>query len=128
MKRINKMIRTIVFTALLILIAAFGISGTVLSQKDGMSKEMQEYYRTVEKEYVKELRTYLAQQGYSDSGVTMNRIINEDGSRDYVVTIRHRRIEGLEDTEKEALLASCKEIAFPVEDCGFYHKFLESDF
>lgn len=128
MKRINKMIRTTIFTALLILIAAFGISGTVLSQKDGMSKEMQEYYRTVEQEYVKELRTYLTQQGYSDSGVTMNRIINEDGSRDYIVTIHHRRIAGLEDTEKEALLASCKEITFPVEDCGFYHKFLESDF
>ena len=84
MKRINKMIRTTIFTALLILIAAFGISGTVLSQKDGMSKEMQEYYRTVEQEYVKELRTYLTQQGYSDSGVTMNRIINEDGTIQYV--------------------------------------------
>lgn len=128
MKRINRMIRTIIFTTLLILIAAFGVSGTVLSQKSGMSGEMQEYYRNAEHEYVKRIRTFLAKQGYSDSGVTMNRIINEDGSMDYVVTIHHRKISELEKTQQDALLASCKEIEFPVEDCVFYHKFLESDF
>ena len=128
MKRINRMIGTILFTTLLILISALGVSGTVLSQRSGMSREMQEYYRHAEHEYVKEIRTFLAQQGYSDSGVTMNRIINEDESVDYVVTIHHRKISALEETQKDALLASCKEIEFPVENCGFYHKFLESDF
>ena len=42
MKRINRMIGTILFTTLLILIAALGVSGTVLSQRSGMSREMQE--------------------------------------------------------------------------------------
>lgn len=127
MKRISRMVRTVVFTVLLVVIAAFAISGTVFCQKDGTSKEMQEYYKTMEQEYVKEIRTFLAEKGYSDSGVTMNRIINEDGSREYLVTIHHKKISRLEEEQKEALLASCKEITFPDKDCGFCHKFLEMD-
>lgn len=128
MKKLNQTVKTLIATALLVLIAAFGISGTVFSQKNGMSEAMHEYYRTVEREYVKEIRVFLTEQGYSNSGVTMNRITNEDGSMEYVVTIHHRRISRLEESEKEALLAACSELDFPVEDCGFYHKFLEADF
>lgn len=116
-----------IITALLVLIAAMGISATVISQDKGMSKVEQQYYKEMEREYVKDLRTLLANKGYSNSGVTMNRIINEDGSMEYLVTIHHKRISKLDNTDKQKLVVACNEIEFPMENCNFYHEFLETD-
>ena len=116
-----------IITALLVLIAAMGISATVISQDKGMSKVEQQYYKEMEKEYVKDLRALLANKGYSNSGVTMNRVINEDGSMEYLVTIHHKRISKLDNTDRQKLVAECNEIAFPMENCNFYHEFLETD-
>lgn len=127
MRRRKQQIRMTVVMMILVLTAVFGVSGTVLSQQKGMSKEKQSYYRAMEQEYVRELRDFLKEQGYQDSGVTMNRIIDEDERVEYVVTIHHRRILELDEQEKEHLLMVCGEIEFPVRDCGFSHKFLETD-
>ncbi len=116
-----------IITALLVLIAAMGISATVISQDKDMSKVEQQYYKEMEREYVKDLRALLANKGYSNSGVTMNRVINEDGSMEYFVTIHHKRISKLDNIDKQKLVAECNEIAFPMENCNFYHHFLETD-
>ena len=116
-----------IITALLVLIAAMGISATVISQDKDMSKVEQQYYKEMEREYVKDLRALLANKGYSNSGVTMNRVINEDGSMEYLVTIHHKRISKLDNTDKQKLVVECNEISFPMENCNFYHEFLETD-
>ncbi len=126
MKTIQRIIWWMTATVLLILICAFAISGTVLSQSREAAKEQHEYYRMLEDEYVKEMRAFLEEQGYAFSGVTMNRVIYEDGSIEYKVMIHHRRISDLDAEQKEALLASCREIKFPVEGCSFRYEFLES--
>ena len=74
-----------------------------------------------------EIRNLLEERGYRNSGVTMSRVRLEDGSNQYIVTIYHRRIMNLALDEQEELLDACRMIRFPVEDCNFFHEFLEAD-
>ena len=53
----------------LIGITAFCISGTVHSSEKVERREREKYYREIEAEYVKEVRFFLNEEGYSNSGV-----------------------------------------------------------
>ncbi len=125
MRAVQRITWWISVTLLLVLICAFAISGTVLSQSREAAREQKEYYRVLEREYVKEVRLFLEDQGYADSGITMNRIVNEDESIEYKVIIHHRRISGLDMEDKEALLSGCSDIKFPVEGCSIFYELLE---
>lgn len=124
-KSIFKMIRIMAVTVLLILAGVLLLSVTAHGRDRDTLREQKEYYKTIEQEYIKDMRTFLADQGYADSGITMNRIIEADGSLQYVVTIYHRRIEQLAPEGREQLLSRCGEIEFPDKECIFNHKFLE---
>ncbi|MBQ8596502.1 MAG: hypothetical protein IJ409_10545 [Lachnospiraceae bacterium] len=123
----KKNMLTIILTVILVFISAFCISGTVISQERGKSKVEEKYYRQAEQAYVKEVRSFLNEQGYKNSGVTMTYILAEDGSREYTVTIHHKKINALDESGKYRLMEACRQIVFPVEDCSFFHEFLEAD-
>lgn len=126
MRAIQRITWWMIATLLLVLICAFAISGTVLSQSREAAREQKEYYKMLEHEYVKEIQTFLEDQGYAASGVTMNRIIDENGSIEYRVTIHHRRILDLDMEHREELLTQCRDIKFPVEGCNVFYELLES--
>ncbi|MDO4304902.1 MAG: hypothetical protein Q4D94_13425 [Bacillota bacterium] len=126
MRAIQRITWWLIATLLLVLICAFAISGTVLSQSREVAKEQKEYYKMLEHEYVKEIQTFLKDQGYAASGVTMNRIIDENGSIEYRVTIHHRRILDLDMEQREKLLTKCRDVKFPVEGCSVFYELLES--
>lgn len=123
----QKKIWTVVITAILVLISGLCISGTVISQEKGRSKVEEKYYRQIEQEYVKEMRAFLAESGYKNSGVTMTYVLTEDGNRRYTVTIHHKKISALDEMCKQQLKEACKKVDFPVENCVFYHEFLVTD-
>lgn len=125
-KSIFKFIRITAVTVLLILAGVMLLSVAVLGRDQEALKDQKEYYKVMEQQYIKDMWTFLADQGYEDSGVTMNRVIEADGSLQYVVTIHHRRIEQLDPEGREQLLSKCREIEFPDKECIFYHKFLET--
>lgn len=115
---------SILFSFLLILVIAFCISGTVVSQ-NGHSREVEEkYYDELEEQYLMELKSYLTEAGYRNSGVTMTTVIEESGDRSYTVTIHHKLIDRLSKAEKEELAFACGEIMFADEECKFSHNFL----
>lgn len=118
---------TIVISAVFVLVTAFCISGTVISQSKHADRIEARYYREMEQNYVKEVRSLLAEQGYVNSGVTMTGVIYEDGQRDYTVILHHKGFNKLNITEKQALLKECEKIVFPVETCKFFHEFMEED-
>ena len=118
---------TIIFTAILVLTIALCISATAISQAKNNHRAQTEYYRDMEQEYVGELRSFLGENGYRNSGVTMTEVVETDGSRNYTVTIHHQKIKNLSAQEKEALLTSCKELEFMDGACSISHKFLETD-
>ena len=113
MKSLKRLPYTLIISIFLILIIAFCISGTVLSQSSHESKIEEKYYREMENIYVQEIRDLLTDRGYENSGITMTHVIDENGMRTYTVTIHHGRIDRLSETEREELLAQCSEITFP---------------
>ena len=125
MKSLKRLPYTLIISIFLILIIAFCISGTVLSQSSHESKIEEKYYREMENLYVQEIRDLLTDRGYENSGITMTHVIDENGMRTYTVTIHHGRIDRLSETEREELLAQCSEITFPDDGCGFRYEFLK---
>ena len=55
--------------------------------------------RISESNYVQKVREYLLKQGYENIGITINHIVDSDGSRSYRLWIHHRRLLRLSDGE-----------------------------
>ena len=94
----------------LIGITTLCISGTVHSSEKVERREREKYYRELEAEYVKNVRFFLNEEGYSNSGVTMTKVIDEEENRSYTVAIHHRGIENLQQEEQEQLQAELSQI------------------
>lgn len=118
---------TMLVSLLLLFVIIFCISGTVVSQSKNGSKVEAKYYRELEQTYVAEVRSFFEERGYEHCGITMTRVIEEDGGRDYTVVVHHKKLERLSEGEKEKILEECGEIEFPVRECSFSHIFLEED-
>ena len=124
------MSRNILFygaTAVLIMIITLCCSITVMSKNDITAKEKQAYYLEKEREVVKETRAFLNEKGFRNSGVSMTRVVNESGVRDYTITIHHEKIDKLDGGERELLKAELGKLTFADADCTFCHEFLMTD-
>ena len=112
-----------VTTIILVLITAFFISATVVCESSIDEQAQYQYQKNLEKEYVEELRVYLAGRGYHNSGVTLTSVTEADGSRTYTATIHHASIDRLDQTKRGelqlALAALPSSIGEPV-----FHEFL----
>lgn len=109
----------ILVTACLILLSAFFISGTVQSQTAEKLCVDEKFYQDLEKEYVKEVRAFLNEQGFENSGVTLTRVVDEQGNREYDVTLHHKYLDTLCTEERESLFERIEEMAFQVSGCTF---------
>ncbi len=83
-----------------------------------------EYYEELEEDYVVRLREMLGNKGYSNAGITMTKIYQADGSREYTVQIHHKRIDRLEGGERIILMNELAAVCFGDEQCRVLHKFL----
>lgn len=124
MERKAGMAGFVAVTILLVLIAAFCCVGTVMSRTDLDARELEEYYLEKEHELTREIREMLEEKGFENSGVTVTRVVETDGSRLYTVTVHHGRIDDMCDEEREKLLEELKAFNFEDERCSFFHKFL----
>ncbi len=117
--RIAKAAAFILFTVLLVLgLALFG-SQTVLSESEEEFLVDEESLRVLEQKYVSQIRDYLEEQGFKNSGVTLTWIMEEDGSRSYEVALYHKGIGKLSEEKREVLFAAVKKLAFKVAGCNF---------
>lgn len=124
MKNSAKNIAFITATIILILCSAFFITKTVRGQVDSETAVNEKYYQVLEQEYVSEIRKYLNEQGFKNSGVALTRIVNEQGRRDYQVTLHHEYLEKLSEQEKENIFGEIKALAFEADGCIFRIKLL----
>ena len=124
-------------TIILILITAFSIAGTVMSKGDMTDRELESYYHQVEKELLGRTREQLEELGFRNSGVTLTRVVDAEGNRDYTFTIHHRKIDAMSAEEQvelaEMLAAGCavgndtaagKLSGTAFANCSFFHEFL----
>ena len=116
---------TFVFvTVLFVMISAFCISQTVSGKEDAEAKEQEAFYREQENKLLADTRAFLNQEGYYNSGVTLTRVVDSNGSREYTITIHHSRIDRMDDFEKQELKNALEELVFVSKGCSFCHTFL----
>ena len=116
---------TFVFvTVLFVMISASCISQTVSGKEDAEAKEQEAFYREQENKLLADTRAFLNQEGYYNSGVTLTRVVDSDGSREYTITIHHSRIDRMDDFEKQELKNALEELVFVSKGCSFCHTFL----
>ena len=123
----RKISGTVLITAVLVAVIAFCITGTVSGRSKNQDRVEEKYYKTMEKNYVGEIKSLLSEKGFKNSGVTMTRVTEGDGTRIYTVEIHNKRIDRLGSAKKQELREECSAIGFPVEECIFFHEFLETD-
>lgn len=111
-------------TLALVAVILFSVAGTVLSQSDIGAQELENYYRAQEKELLEETREYLAASGFQDSGVTLTKVVDAEGKREYTFTIHHRKIDKMSGEERRKLVEALSELASIDENCTFSHEFL----
>lgn len=114
----------ILVTILLTMIAAFFVTGTVKGQNNGDNNEKDAYYDQVEREYLILLKEELKEEGFSNCGITMTKVIFEDGNREYTVLINHKSIKKLSSNEKQELISSLSVAKFSSDKIKFLHEFL----
>ena len=113
-------------TVFLILISALCITLTVMGKSSLAQEEKDAYYRQKEQQLVKEVRTYLDESGYHNSGVMLTHVTYGDGSREYTVTVHHAGINELGSEERENLAKQLQDFDFQDESCTFNHEFMKN--
>jgi cell division protein FtsI/penicillin-binding protein 2 len=108
-----------VITVVLILAILFCVRGTVFSKEQDKRAEMNRYYAVLEKEYLRQTKDILEQEGYDNCGVTVTWVAAEDGSRDYTVQLHHRKLKKLDEQDKNAVVMRLSGAEFDRESCRF---------
>ncbi len=126
-KAVRQISCSVFVAVILVIVISLCISFTAISQEKSAKMAETKYYRVRQQEYVQNIREFLAEEGYRNSGVTMTEIVDEEGIRSYTVTIHHGKLEHLSPEEKTELLTACSELTFSEGECMVYHKFLEED-
>ncbi len=62
-----------------------------------------DYYKAIEKEYVAGVRAKLDERGFDYAGITMTKVVDVDGVFAYTVDIHHKRIDKMDEYEKQQL-------------------------
>lgn len=114
----------VIMTVFLVLFSAFCITGTVFSQSNLNGRELENYYREKEQEMVRGVRAFLDEAGFVNSGVTLTRVMETDGSREYTLTVHHGKIDRMDEESKQNLKKELSAFDFLSENCIFYHEFL----
>lgn len=114
-------------TVLLVLVSAFCITGTVMSQSNSQEREVEIYYRALEKQLVCDTREYLNESGFRNSGVTLTRVVDENGMREYTMTVHHGKIDRMDENARQILKEELSQLVFAEANCTFYHEFLAMD-
>lgn len=105
-------------TALVILIAVFCVSGTVVSKEKADYAQDNERYGQFEDAFRESASRTLEEQGYHNSGLTVTWTREGDGRRSYRVEVHHRRIMELGTGEQERLteMLLCEDFSKEVKD------------
>lgn len=114
----------ILATIVLLLITTLSIAGTVYSKEadryrvdDGCIKEQ-------EQEYLQQVKAVLQNYNCNNSGITMTKIIDENGDREYYVKLHHKKINAMDLAEKAELRRDLENVGFSKEKFTIFYEFL----
>jgi hypothetical protein len=117
-------------TFLLVCVIGFCSAATVIGKENFQDREREMWYREQEERLLEETKTYLRQEGFANCGVTLTRVIDADGTREYTFTIHHNRIDRMDEEERQTLREELKQMDTDIgmdsgeEKCSFAYEFL----
>ena len=114
----------IIAVILSVLVVLFCAKETVMSQGRSDVKGKKSYYAAMEAEYRADMEKVLEEEGYAGSGITVRWVSENEGARTYTVMIHHRRIDYLDEDEKENLVHKLVKTEFNDEECSFQYEFI----
>lgn len=99
---------------------------TVKSESRDETQRMEN--RIQEQQLMSDMKQYLNENGYRNSGVTLTYALEEDGSPDYTFTIHHKKINSMSETERGALSAELARACNAVGNYSVSYEYLLTDF
>ena len=122
-KNLRRSMELVVLTLVFAVLVIFCSVLTVKSREHLSAAEQEAYYRELEDKLVSDTRKYLEIHGIHNSGIMLTRVLEDDGSRDYTMTIHHRDIENMTGEQQMVLCGELQTLVFESENCSFRHKF-----
>ncbi len=122
MKRVSSFT---IMTLLLLAVTCFSITGTAFGQAKNQDKMQDAYREEMEEDYKKEIQELLEDKCLYYSGITMTKIIYEDGLVTYNMVIHNRSIDRMSYYEKHQLLKELQKIEFPDMNSKVSYEFLK---
>ena len=114
----------VITVMLSVLVVLFCTKETVIGQSRTDLKRQKQYYAAKEEEYRAGMRRMLTDKGYTNSGITIRWVLEDEGTRTYTVLIHHKRIDRLDAGEREELIRELEKTEFVDEYCSFQYEFL----
>lgn len=134
--RIKKHLGTIVLSLIIIMTIFLCVSIHASGKNQSLNRKLDQAgheTRDMEKAYRQDLKVFLCDAGFSNSGINMTKTVNyfelPDGSTDgtvilnYTVSIHHQKISDLSIDELSSLLTEIVSIDLPVEGSTISYKF-----
>ncbi|MGN0424249.1 MAG: hypothetical protein ACI4FY_02950 [Acetatifactor sp.] len=120
----EKLVAYVAVTLLIVLLGTYFCSMTAKSLQAKRNAEVESSYVSLEQDMVRAVRGYLNRIGFKNSGVMLTRVVDEEGYRQYKLTVNHGKIDEMEDGERELLAESLSQFAFVDSMCDFRYEFL----
>lgn len=124
MKKRADAVKFMAITVLLVIITAYFFVETVKCEADVAAEEVEIYYQEKEAWLVTEARAFLNEEGFQNSGIMLTKVVDEDGCREYTLTVHHGKIDRMTEEEREILLGKMEQLVFSGEGISFFHEFL----
>mgnify|MGYP003268782241 CR=1 FL=1 len=115
-----------VVTVVLILIIVLCVGGTARSESRDEAQRVEN--RVQEQQLLMDVRQYLKNNGYTNSGVTLTYVTDADGDPEYTFTIHHKRINDMSEEEREAFGAELMQACNASGSYSISYEYLLTDF
>ena len=115
-----------VVTVVLILIIVLCVGGTARSESRDEAQRVEN--RVQEQQLLTDVRQYLKDNGYANSGVTLTYVTDADGDPEYTFTIHHKRINDMSEEEREAFSAELMQACNASGSHSISYEYLLTDF
>jgi len=102
--KMDKRLLTVITICLIIIFGCtFGIRAK--GQASRIPDISNDYYKEIEKEYTQQVRDRLEANGFYNAGVSLTKVVEEDGAFNYTLSVHHRRIDKMNEYQREEISA-----------------------
>lgn len=114
-----------VITLCLIVILGCSMGIKAKGQAAGVPDITNEYYREIEKAYTEQVRERLNENGFYNAGVTLTKVVDEKGTFDYTLSVHHRRIDRMNEYQREQISAIIISDGVAIDDSTVSVRYIE---